>query len=167
MAGGQHTITVTDGTNTDEISYTVESIPPVNPPMLVPLPGAKVNSPATFDWDDATDDNEPVSYALQISSDSGFSEGTVLINKTALATSSYILTEQEELELAKQEIPYYWRIKAIDAASNESSWSTPAQFYISPPFNFPTWATIILLIVGGIILFGLGYWLGRRTAFFY
>ena len=167
MTGGAHIITVTDGTNTDEISYTIESIPPSNPPMLEPRPDTKVNSPATFDWDDVIDESAPVTYALQISSDSGFSEGTIIINKTALAASTYTLTEQEELKPANQEIPYYWRIKAIDAASNETQWSIPARFYVSPAFSFPTWATIILLIVGGIVLFGLGYWLGRRTAFFY
>lgn len=167
MTGGVHVIAVTDGTNTDEVTYTVESTPPSNPTPNEPRPGDKVDSPATFDWEDATDISEPVTYALQISSDSNFSEGTIILNITALTTSTYTLTEQEQLELAGQETPYYWRLKAIDGAFNETPWSGPAQFYVSPPFSFPTWATVVLLVVGGIILFGLGYWLGRRTAFFY
>ena len=73
--------------------------------MLKPRPDTKVNSLATFDWDDVTDDSAPVTYALQISSDSGFSEGTIIINKTALVESTYTLTEQEELKPANQEIP--------------------------------------------------------------
>ncbi len=166
-AGGPHIITVTDGIHTAETTYTVETTPPSTPPPLLPRLGAKVNSPIRFDWEDVTDDSSPVKYALQISTDSSFSATSIVLEKTGLEVSEYTLTQQEELALAGKETPYYWRIKAIDAASNESAWSGPGEFYVSPPFSFPTWAIIVLSILGALIFFGVGYWLGRRTAFFY
>jgi len=166
-AGGPHIITVTDGIHTAETTYTVETTPPSTPPPLLPRLGAKVNSPIRFDWEDVTDDSSPVKYALQISTDSSFSATSIVLEKTGLEVSEYTLTQQEELALAGKETPYYWRIKAIDAASNESVWSGPSEFYVSPPFSFPTWAIIVLSILGALIFFGVGYWLGRRTAFFY
>jgi len=166
-AGGPHIITVTDGIHTAETTYTVETTPPSTPPPLLPRLGAKVNSPIRFDWEDVTDDSSPVKYALQISTDSSFSATSIVLEKTGLEVSEYTLTQQEELALAGKETPYYWRIKAIDAASNESAWSGPSEFYVSPPFSFPTWAIIVLSILGALIFFGVGYWLGRRTAFFY
>ena len=32
-----------------------------------------------------------------------------------------------------KEAPYHWRVKATDSATNESEWSTPASFYVTPP----------------------------------
>ena len=167
VAGGPHIITVSDGINTSQVAYTVETTPPSIPPPLIPGMGAKVNSPFEFDWEDVADDSSPVTFTLQVSSDSGFSATSIVLEKTLLESSEYILTEQEELVLAGKETPYYWRIKAVDAASNESAWSGLGEFYVSLPFSFPTWAIIVLSILGAIILFGVGYWLGRRTAFFY
>jgi len=40
---------------------------------------------------------------------------------------------------------YYWRVKAIDAASNESDWTGACEFYISGPFVFPGWALYTLI----------------------
>jgi hypothetical protein len=165
--GGDHIISVTDGTNTAQLTYTVETTPPSTPPPLLPTMGAKVRSPYIFDWEDVTDDSLPVTYTLQVSSDTGFSTTSIVLEKTELELSEYTLTEQEELVLAGKETPYYWRIKAVDAASNESAWTGLGEFYVSPPFSFPTWAIIILSILGALIFFGVGYWLGRRTAFFY
>jgi len=166
-SGGDHIITVTDGINTAQVTYAVETTPPSTPPPLLPGMGAKVNSPVEFDWENVADNSPPVTYTLQVSSDSGFSATSIILEKTDLEVSGYTFTEQEELALAGKETPYYWRIKAIDAASNESSWSGLGEFYVSPPFSFPTWAIIVLSILGALVFFGVGYWLGRRTAFFY
>jgi hypothetical protein len=168
LTGGDHIIVVTDGTNTDQVTYSVEPTYPSNPVMETPKSGDKVKKPITFDWDDVTGTSSPpITYTLQISSDATFATDSLLIEKNELLVSTCQLTETEELELTGRDEPYFWRVKATDAAQNDSPWSGPFEFYVSPPFSFPVWATITLAIVGGILLFGLGYWLGRRTAFFY
>lgn len=167
VPGGEYIITVTDGINTAESTYTVETTPPLAPTPAVPAMASKVSSPIAFDWENVTDSSAPVTYDLQISSDSGFTAASIVLDKTLLESSEYTLTPQEELALEGKETPYYWRIKAVDAASNESDWSVLYEFNVAPPFSFPTWAIILLCIFGAVLFFGLGYWLGRRTAFFY
>ncbi len=164
---GTHTITVTDGTNTGTGQFTVQSEPPPAPLPLSPEMGVKVKSPISFDWEDAITDVVPVTYDLQIAMDKGFIAGSIVLDKTMLTTSAYTLTEMEELDLAVRDEPYYWRVRAVDALSNASDWTGAGEVYISPPFSFPNWALYTLLGIGAVILFGLGYWLGRRTAFYY
>lgn len=166
-SGGNHIIAVTDGTNTDQINFTIESTALSNPTMQEPRMEEKVKKPITFEWDDVTGTSAQITYTLQISSDATFGTDSLLVAKAGLAVSNYQLSEEEELGFIGRDEPYYWRVKAVDAVQNESPWSGPGEFYVSPPFSFPVWATITLAIVGGILLFGLGYWLGRRTAFFY
>jgi hypothetical protein len=130
--------------------------------------GVKAKSPISFDWEDVTDDSLPVTYVLQIATDEDYSEDSLVLEIEDIETSSYTLTDKEELLLAGQEEPYYWRLKAVDAASNEGEWTGNGEFYVSPGFaGLPMWALISLLCVGAVIVFGIGYWLGRRTAFYY
>jgi hypothetical protein len=164
---GTHTVIATDGTNTGTATFTVQSAAPSVPMPVSPSVGDKVKSPIGFDWEDAVTDVTPVTYDLQISADKDFSAGSIIFSKTQLSTSEYTLSEMEELDLAARDEPYYWRIRAVDALSVESPWSGANEVYISPPFSFPNWALYTLLGIGAVILFGLGYWLGRRTAFYY
>lgn len=164
---GEHIITASDGTNTNQVTFTVEAIAPATPPPLLPETGVKVKSPITFDWEDVIDESLPVTYDLQIASDDDFPADSIVMEKTALEESSYTFTEKEELELASQEAPYYWRIRAVDAALNESEWTGAREFYVSAGLGFPNWALYTLLGIGAVLIFGIGYWLGRRTAFYY
>ncbi len=164
---GDHIIIASDGTNTGQVTFTVESTPPPTPPPLLPRMGAKVESPVTFDWNDVLDESSPVTYSLQIASDEDFTDSFIIFNITELEASEYTLTEMEELELAGLETAFYWRTRAVDAASNEGQWTGAGEFYMSTPFSFPRWALYTLLGIGAVIIFGIGYWLGRRTAFYY
>ena len=74
---------------------------------------------------------------------------------------------RETRELAGRAEAYYWRIRAMDAAANPSPWTGGGEFYISPPFSVPTWLIYTLAGVGAVIIFGIGYLVGRRTAFYY
>jgi len=121
----------------------------------------------SFDWEDVTSESPPVTYILQIATDEDFTADSIILDKTELSESEYILTEMEELELASQETPYYWRIKAVNAALNEGEWTGVGEFYVTAPFDFPTWALYTILGIGAVLIFGIGYWLGRRTAFYY
>jgi hypothetical protein len=164
---GEHTITVSDGTHTATTKFTVESKPPDTPPPLSPEMGAKVKSPTTFDWQAVTDVSLPVTYNLQIATDETFSASSIVVDKTGITTTEYILPEADQLKLNNHEEAYYWRIRAIDAASNASPWTGPGEFYVSGPFSFPGWALYTIIGVGAVLVFLLGLWVGRRTAFYY
>jgi len=159
---GEHTITATDGTNTMTVTFFMESTPPSTPQPLLPMMGDKAKSKAYFDWEDVTDDSLPVTYSLQIASDADFT--TMVLEKTGLTDSEYTLTEEEMLESTSNEAPYYWKVRAIDAASNASPWTGAGTFYVG--FVFPEikgWILYTLMGVGGLLLFFLGLWIGRRT----
>jgi hypothetical protein len=164
---GEHTITVSDGTHTATTDFTVESKAPDTPPPLSPAMGAKVKSPVTFDWEDVTDASLPVTYTLQIASDDTFDTTSIVLEKTAIPKSEYTLSEEDELKLENQEQAYYWRIRAVDAASNASPWTGAGEFYTSGPSSFPGWALYTIIGVGAVLVFLLGLWVGRRTAFYY
>lgn len=165
--GGEHIITASDGTNTLELTFTVESETPETPMPLTPAMGVEVKSPIFFDWEDVTDDSLPVTYELQIGTNTDFTESSTLLEKKALTSSEYTLTEEEGLKLGSPETTHYWRVRALDAASNESLWTGGGEFYVTTPFGIPDWAKYTMFGIGGLLLFGIGYWLGRRTAFYY
>jgi len=166
-AAGEHVITASDGTSTLQVSFIMESQPPSAPALLLPEAATKVEARVSLDWETVTDDSSPVTYTLQIATDDSFTPASILLEKEGLTKSEYTTTEVEKLSSTKEEVPYYWRVKAIDAISNESEWSTPGSFYVGGIlFSLTGWVLYIVMGVGGLVLFGLGYWLGRRTTFY-
>jgi hypothetical protein len=160
---GKHTITATDGTSTLTTTFTMESTAPAPPQPLLPQMGVKQKQPVIFDWEDVTDPSLPVTYTLQIATDEDFSTDVIVLEKEDLTNSDYTITKEEEkLKPRKKETPYYWRVKAIDGASNESQWSTPGSFYVSSRFVMPRGAIYALIAIGVGFL---AFWLGRRTAY--
>jgi hypothetical protein len=165
---GNHTIIATDGVNSKSTTFTVESTAPQIPTPLVPAMGASLKSPYLFDWADVTDVSVPVTYELQIATTADFSANSVVLSKTALKESQYNLTEAEATQLTSGNgISYYWRERAIDAASNASGWTGAGQFTIPKPFDFVGWPLYLTMGVGAVVFFLLGLWLGRRSAFSY
>ena len=164
---GEHSITASDGTHTSKITFTVESVPPRVPQPEKPEMGVKVKAPVTFAWASVTDNSSPVSYNLQVASASDFSASSIVLDKPALSKSEYILTEAEELKLAGQESSFFWRVKAVDAALNESDWTGAGQFSVAKPFKFTGWPLYLAIGVGVVLIFLFGFWMGRRTAFYY
>jgi hypothetical protein len=164
--GGEHTITATDGTSTMDVTFVMESTPPAIPPPLLPMMGDKADSEAYFDWEDVTDDSLPVTYELQIATDAEFTN--LLVDQTELTTSEYTLTEEEKLESTDEEAPYYWRIRAVDAASNASGWTGAGTFTVGFSFGFELtgWVLYVVIAVGAVIVFFVGLWVGRRTGGF-
>ena len=127
---GKRTVTVTDGTITRELTFTVESTPPPVPTPLLPAAASETQPWAYFDWEDVNDPSKPVIFKLQIATDQNFA--SPVLEKQGITISEYTLSEEEKLATVTRENPYYWRIKAIDSASNESEWSTPWPFYVAP-----------------------------------
>ncbi len=164
---GNHTIAVTDGTHTENYTYTVESTPPDIPVPIAPAQGATPGKPIMFEWSPVTDPSAPVTYDLQIATDSNFTDASIVVNETGLSSPVYTLTTEEQAQLTGQSTPYYWHLRAVDAASNESPWTGAMALRVPAPFSFPTWLIYTLAGVGAVILFGIGYLVGRRTAFYY
>ena len=137
--------------------------PPPAPLLLIPLSDSTSDMPIQFNWQAVTSLSLPVTYILQLATDLNFT--SVVLEKTGLTASDFTLTEEEEgLEL-EREIAYFWRIKAIDEANNESAWSDPSSFYIESSFHFPGWATFTLIGIAVIIAVFIAFRVGRRTAY--
>ncbi len=116
----------------------MDSTPPPAPTLASPAKDANVPALANFQWSPVTDPSG-VTYTLQIARDAGFN--SIVVQKTGLTTPSYQLTEQEKLDSTGKDKPYYWRVKAIDGASNESPWSTALTFTVG--FHLPNLAYYI------------------------
>jgi hypothetical protein len=157
---GTHTVIASDNVSSIPLTFVMEATPPAVPTLSKPEAGTKAKSQATFDWSTVTD-LSGVTYTLQIATDTEFTE--VVLEKELLTESEYTLTKDEKLESVSQETPYYWRVKAIDGASNESAWSDAGSFYVG---FFLSQQTIIYIIIGigAVILILLAFWLGQRRA---
>jgi len=162
-----HDITATDGTSTATAAFLMESKAPPTPTPLTPKVAGTTGAAAYFDWSDVSDDSG-VSYTLQLAVDVDFN--AVFLEKVGLVASEYTLTEEEKLEPIEKEDAYYWRVKTVDGASNESSWTHPGLFYVGFSLSsVPAWAFYVLGVVAATVLVILGYWLlkkrvkGKRT----
>jgi hypothetical protein len=161
--GGNHTITASDGTNIVKCIFTMESEPPPVPRLKLPEEGSRAEAGTHFDWESVTDESLPVTYALQVATDEDFTADSIVLEKEGLTNSDYTITKAEEkLAPRGKETPYYWRVKAIDSASNESQRSTPGSFYVGSRFVMPRGAIYALIAIGVGFL---AFWLGRRTAY--
>ena len=163
-AGGNHTVTVTDGTNTAESIFTMETEAPPVPELIHPEDGSKAEAMPHLEWEESTDPSG-VTYRLQVATSEGFTPASIVIDKTELAESEYTMGEEEKLSPSTREAPHYWRVKATDAAQNSSEWSEPFSFYVSSSFTIPgnVKNALIGIGVGAAVFFG--FWLGRRTAY--
>jgi hypothetical protein len=129
--GGEHVITVSDGIITKRFTFTLESEPPPAPALLLPDNNTETKARVYLDWQAVTDTSLPVVYTLQIASDQNFT--TIALEKTGLPESEYALPVEETLPAAREKVPYYWRIKAVDGAGNQSEWASTRLFYVSAP----------------------------------
>lgn len=162
---GAHTIIATDGTNTQQFTFVMESTPPATPMPLKPEMGIKAKSQAYFDWEEVTDPSG-VTYTLQIATDEDFSTGSIVLEKTGITTSEYTLTKAERLKSASEEAPYYWRIRAVDDASNASEWTGAGKFTVGFSFGLSQGVIYTLIGIGALILLIFGFWLGRKTSYY-
>ena len=127
---GQHVIIVSDGVNTSQIVFEIESEAPPVPALVSPDDLSVVKAATSFDWEDVADPSLPVRYQLQIASDDGFA---AVVMQKILTESGYTLSGDEVLAAVTEKSPYYWRVKAIDGASNESGWAPSRSFFVLAP----------------------------------
>jgi len=160
---GNHTVAASDDINIVTRIFTMESSPPETPELLLPGDGEESEAEAFLSWE-AVHDSSGVYYNLQIATDADFA--SLVLEKDDLPTSDYILEVAEELSPTDKDAPYYWRVKAVDGASNESGWSESASFYVSSGrFSLSAPARNALIAVGITAGVFFGFWLGRRTSY--
>jgi hypothetical protein len=161
--GGNHTITVTDGiVPVQTFTFALDSTPPSTPTLSSPASLTKLAKIPTLSWTPVTDSNGGITYTLQISKDNTFA--SVLIEKKGLTSPSYTLDTKipvEKLKSVSKNTPYYWRVRATDAASNTSAWTTPQTFLVG--LALADYAVYIIMGAIAIMLGVLGFVLGRLT----
>lgn len=163
--GGEHSIIATDLTATIQLDFFMESIPPTIPVPLKPEMDIKGKAEAYFDWEDVTD-SSGVIYILQIATSEDFAADSIVVEKMGLSESEYTITQEERLRSVSKEAPYYWHVKAVDGASNESEWSGVGSFYVGFSLSLPQPVIYTLFGVGALLLGIFGFWLGRKTAYY-
>ncbi|MBA7660659.1 hypothetical protein ES703_68663 [subsurface metagenome] len=92
-----------------------------------------------------------------------------MLEKEGLTSSGYTISEEEKLASTKKEAPYYWRVKAIDGASNESEWTGTGTFHVGG-FALPGLPGGSIHLWWGLGAGGagaLGYFLGKRKSYYY
>jgi len=154
---GNHTITISDGTTRLQTTFTMDLITPSVPILVTPASGSNQDSQPTFTWRRVSDPSE-VTYAFQIATDASFTK--IILEKDGLMATQYTLSKAERLSSTSKDITYFWRVKAVDRASNESAWSAPNSLYVS---IFPDAAKFILIGIGVLIVAVLLLWWGRTT----
>ncbi len=136
LSGGSYfwRIIATDvaGNSTTSASslFTIDTTPPDAFQLLTPSNQSFVNTltPA-FVWEDATDSQSGVTYKLEVSLVSDFS--TVVLTKSGLSGAGYALQVGEELS---DEVTYFWRVTATDAAGNSR---VSSSFEVTPDLTPP------------------------------
>jgi len=158
---GEHIITASDGTRTLGVTFFVESEAPAIPQLLLPAMDTKPERPITFDWKDVTDPSG-VTYTLQVARDEGFDD--MVIEKQGLDESQYTMSqiEDEMLGSTKKAANYWWRVKAVDGAGNESRWSSVRSFNIGFMPVMADWLKYLLIGLGGLVVLVIVFFVGRR-----
>jgi hypothetical protein len=158
---GSHVIKATDGSTTRTATFIMESkAPPVPLPQL-PETAGTAQEKARFNWEDVTDPSG-VSYTLQVAPDIDFN--ALAVDREGILLSEYTLTDDEKLAPAGQKA-YYWRVKAVDGASNEGKWSSVGLFYVG--FSRTAMAGGVWYIIYGLValvLAGLVFWFYKRRS---
>jgi hypothetical protein len=161
---GAHTITASDGTNSLEVPFYMEAQAPGVPQLLLPETGTKATSLTQFDWE-SVEDPSGVTYELQVATSDDFAADAMVLEIMGHTESEYTLTNEEALESRSEEEPYYWRVRATDGASNIGAWADAGTFHVG--FAWPDWIIHLWWGLGVLGAIFLGYYLGKRRAYYY
>jgi hypothetical protein len=159
---GTHSISASDGINTQKAVFTVESTPPLAPSTTLPADGDRLVKDVHFEWTIVSDPSG-VLYTCEIADDPKF---TNVIMSQANVAANYIDITEDSKMLPGKDKPYFWRVKAVDRASNESQWSLVSSLYKGHNIytiigNMPEWVKWILILLG-LGLFGfMFFWIGH------
>ena len=148
---GDHLIRLDDLQNHQEISFTIEDTAPPAPSLREPNDGGSGGFLGGFrpetNWS-PVEDSSGVRYTLQIAADRDFEQ--IILEKEGLEQARYTLTEEEKLPRGD----YFWRVKAVDMAFNESGWSN---FHEMKSGLIPIWLLAMLVVLGLVVTGGGAY----------
>ena len=149
---GEHVLRLLDDQqNKQQISFTIEDTPPPPPSLREPNDGGSGGFLGGFrpetNWS-AVEDPSGVRYTLQIAADRDFDD--IILEKEGLENPRYALTEEEKLPRGD----YFWRVKAVDQASNESGWSNS---HAMKSGIMPIWLLATLIALGLVATGGGAY----------
>ena len=127
-AGGNIEVVVKDAANISSgAMFELDKIPPSVPRIKSPISNKTMgiigDTRVDFFWNEVSDPSG-VTYDIQVATDIDFNG--IVMEKTELSAAEYRSFDDEKLPQG----PYYWRVRAMDYASNVSAWSTPAQFKV-------------------------------------
>jgi len=158
---GDHVMIISDGLNTKEMTFTVESEAPAVPNLLLgALIVVKEGNEILLDWEDVVDQSMPMTYNLQLAQDADFSARSVFLEKTALSDSEYQI-DSSTSQLLRPRRSYYWRVRAVDGASNAGEWTEATEIKIAPVATMPAWLTYTLAVLGALFIFFIWYMIRR------
>ncbi len=160
-AHGEHIMIISDGLNTKELIFTVESEAPAKPNILLVSPiVVKEGTNILLDWEDVMDKSMLVTYTLQLASNDGFSSGSVLLEKTELPDSEYLM-DLSETEPLRPRRSYYWRVRAVDSAANAGEWTKAGEIKIASVSTIPDWLMYTLAVLGALLILFIWYMMRR------
>ncbi len=160
-AGGEHTLTVSDGINVVPLKYYMDTTAPPPPSLIAPAVGDNQRARAVLKWS-AVSDPSGVTYEVQIATDPNFDRSSIVLDESGLSSAEYQVPAGQELKPAKNTAPYFWRVNAKDGASNVSTWSDTSYFTVNEPT--PGWVPWMFVGLGAVIIVLFGFWLGRRSS---
>jgi hypothetical protein len=149
---GEHFVEASDASgNRISVVFSVEDTPPAVPALVSPEDGEKGGLFGGFrpspKWTEV-EDPSGVTYSLAIARDKEFQD--VVLEKSGLSGPVYELDDEEKLARGK----YYWRVRAVDQASNSSDWS---EEYLVQSGSVPIWLAILVVALGLVTSGGGGY----------
>jgi hypothetical protein len=155
---GSHAIKVKYGGNKEYgLTFSIGSIDLTLPRIISPTDGESVSligdATPNFKWSPISSPNGGITYILQIDTDPEFP--APILQKTNIPSAQYTLTKSEALPNGQ----YYWRVRAVDAASNQSDWTHPA--ILQSGVMSPTLFIIVIVIAVIIIVLLLIFFLFR------
>ena len=151
---GNHSVTASDASgNSVSFNFVMESTPPPKPKLSLPANGSRLGfitkQAPTFQWSAVTDPSG-VAYTWQIATDAGF-VNFVVPEISDLTDNHYTLPQVQALPYGT----YYWRVKAIDGAQNDSGWTTTYSFRsgLLPLWAFISIIALVVVLIGVMVYF--------------
>ena len=163
---GERTVAAGYGTgNAAKATFIMESDSPPVPTLISPANGGRVGLigkvTPTLEWSEVSDDSG-VRYDLQIATSEEVTAtgefADPMVSERGLAGMNYTLDKPLSYGT------YYWTVKAVDGAENESGWTSVRSFRVG---LLPLWGFITIIVAMVVLLGALIRALVLRRRYYY